>query len=81
MSQNYDTDVRKLDGDELLACPSCGTFMLPLRGYEISKSGSRLVGENEQDFLFSFWRLCSARLSISSSIGFLSRSVKRNWRS
>lgn len=57
MSQNYDTDVRKLDGDELLTCPKCGTFMLPLRKYEISRSASPSVNGDGQTFLLFGWTL------------------------
>jgi len=57
MSHDYDADVRKLDGDELLACPSCGTFMLPLRGYEISKSEAPSVDGDWQTFLIFGWTL------------------------
>lgn len=53
MSHNYDADVRKVDGDELLTCPECGTFMLPLHKHEISRRGSSVVGGNEPDVLLS----------------------------
>lgn len=56
--QSNDPDVRRYDRqDEMIACPECKTWMLPLADYEIQKaSESPTVGaEGYEIFLWGLW--------------------------
>lgn len=57
MASSYDSDVRKLDGEPMLTCENCGTFTLPLREYEISRSESPTIGAEWWEFLIYGWAI------------------------
>lgn len=62
MPQSTDPDVRQYDGqDDVVPCPECHAFMLPLQGYEISKSVEAPVVSAElwEFLLWGWWAFAS----------------------
>ena len=59
MRPSTDPDVRKYDSDrhaDYINCPECGTFMLPLKDYDMDKaSEAPAVGADLFEFLVWGW--------------------------
>ena len=56
MPQSTDPEVRKYDGaDEAVTCSECHAFMVPLRGYEISKSESPAASMELWEYVVWGW--------------------------
>ena len=54
--QSNDPDIKKYDQkNDLVACPECHAWMLPLSDYEIQKSGAPSVEAEPWEFFLWGW--------------------------